>query len=310
MFEQDQVLLPNTWIVVRVDGRGFHKLSNHYAFTKPNDRRALDLMNAAAAHVVRSIADLCFAYGVSDEYSFVFDRSTTMFERRRDKLVSTVVSTFTAAYVLLWPHYFPSRSITQTPDQAVNASADQAGLDLAHLPTFDGRAVVYPTNANLRDYLSWRQVDCHINNLYNTTFWALVLQGGLSQTAAEEHLKGTVSGDKNEILFSRFGINYNAEPDMYKKGSCIFREYETPNLASPVQECEPSSPAAAEKLDGASLVADDGHGVPEKLSKTQQEKQRKAKAKAQVVVRHVDIIKDDFWQQHPWILSGQPPNRR
>lgn len=24
-FERDEILLPNTWIVVRIDGRGFHK---------------------------------------------------------------------------------------------------------------------------------------------------------------------------------------------------------------------------------------------------------------------------------------------
>ena len=29
----------------------------------------------------------------------------------------------------------------------------------------------------------------HINNLYNTTFWALVLQGGVDRTQAEEQLK-------------------------------------------------------------------------------------------------------------------------
>lgn len=264
-------------------------------------------MNAAAAHVVRSISDLCFAYGVSDEYSFVFDRSTSMFDRRRDKLVSTVVSTFTAAYVLLWPRFFTAPSNTPSLDQAVNDSDEQMGLDLAYLPTFDGRAVVYPTNANLRDYLSWRQVDCHINNLYNTTFWALVLQGGLSQTAAEEHLKGTVSSDKNEILFSRFGINYNTEPEMYKKGSCIFREYETDALEGEL----PST--ATEPGDRGSVAADEDtrpSDVPEKLSRTQQEKQRKAKARAQVVVRHVDIIKNEFWEQRPWILSGHPPRRR
>ena len=27
---------------------------------------------------------------------------------------------------------------------------------------------------NIKDYMRWRQVDCHINNLFNTTFWALV----------------------------------------------------------------------------------------------------------------------------------------
>ena len=47
-------------------------------------------------------------------------------------------------------------------------------------PVFDGRTVLYPSNQNIRDYLSWRQADCHINNLYNTTFWALILKAGLT----------------------------------------------------------------------------------------------------------------------------------
>jgi tRNA(His) guanylyltransferase len=70
-FEQPDVLLPNTWIVVRIDGRGFHKLSDRYGFIKPNDRRALDLMNAAAMEVMKELPDLCIAYGVSDEYRSV-----------------------------------------------------------------------------------------------------------------------------------------------------------------------------------------------------------------------------------------------
>jgi tRNA(His) guanylyltransferase len=44
--------------------------------------------------------------------------------------------------------------------------------------------VLYPSLKNVQDYLSWRQCDCHINNLYNTTFWALVKQGGLTQSEA------------------------------------------------------------------------------------------------------------------------------
>lgn len=38
------------------------------------------------------------------------------------------------------------------------------------LPSFDGRAVCYPSVQNLRDYMSWRQVDCkptkHPNSLH------------------------------------------------------------------------------------------------------------------------------------------------
>jgi hypothetical protein len=63
-------------------------------------------------------------------------------ECRGSKLVSTIVSTFTAYYVHLWPTYF--QDVPFTPP----------------LPSFDGRAVCYPSVQNLRDYMSWRQVDC------------------------------------------------------------------------------------------------------------------------------------------------------
>lgn len=66
--------------------------------------------------------------------------------RRASKLVSLVASLFSAAYVRFWPVHFPD-----TP--------------LAATPLFDGRAVLYPADSTLRDYLSWRQADTHINNL-------------------------------------------------------------------------------------------------------------------------------------------------
>jgi hypothetical protein len=41
---------------------------------------------------------------------------------------------------------------------------------------------------------------------------------------AEQKLKGTVSSDKNEILFKDFGINYNKEPECFKKGTILYRD--------------------------------------------------------------------------------------
>jgi len=73
----------------------------------------------------------------------------------------------------------------------------------------------------------------HINNLYNTSFWALVQKGGMEHRAAEQELSGTVSADKNEILFSRFGINYNNEPDIFKKGSVLYRDVSSAFPCSP-----------------------------------------------------------------------------
>ncbi|KAK3310242.1 Thg1 C terminal domain-containing protein, partial [Chaetomium strumarium] len=248
-FEQPDKLLPNTWIVIRVDGRGFTNFATKYGFEKPNDRRALELMNTAARAVMSELPDITIAYGVSDESSFVFHKSCSLFDRRSSKLVSTIVSAFTAYYVHFWPSHFPDTPLSPP------------------LPSFDGRAVCYPTVQNLQDYLSWRQVDCHINNLYNTTFWALIQQGGMDATEAEKKLKarGTLAADKNEILFSQFGINYNNEPEMYKKGSVVFRE-----------------------------------------SKTQTENDKKRRAKARIVVEHINVINRDFWDRRPWLLSNKP----
>ncbi|KAI1649904.1 tRNA guanylyltransferase [Daldinia loculata] len=271
-FEQVDHLLPNTWIVVRIDGRGFTKLCAKYNFEKPNDRRALDLMNAAAKAVVTEIHDISIAYGVSDEFSFVFHKTCTLFERRASKIVSTIVSTFTAYYIHLWSTYFPDTPLSPP------------------LPSFDGRAVCYPSVQNLRDYMSWRQVDCHINNLYNTTFWSLVqLPPGMDAKAAEQLLSGTLAADKHELLFSRFKINYNNEPEIFKKGSVIYRDYEL---------VEPGNHDVAKTADELAEAV--------RQSKTQDDKDKKRRAKAKVLVDHVDIIKDDFWERRPWILSNKP----
>ncbi|KAF5610289.1 tRNA(His) guanylyltransferase [Fusarium subglutinans] len=270
-FETADPLLPNTWIVVRVDGRGFTKMCAKYGFEKPNDRRALDLMNTAAKAVVTELPEITIAYGVSDEYSFVFHKACTLFDRRASKLVSTVVSTFTANYVYFWSTHFPDSPLSPP------------------LPSFDGRAVCYPSVQNLRDYMSWRQADCHINNLYNTCFWSLIQLGGLDNKEAESTLACTLAADKNEILFSRFSINYNNEPEIYRKGSVIFRDYEL---------VDPDSHNAMQTIDS--------QAEPVEQSKSQKKKDKKSRNKARVVVEHMDIIKDDFWNQRPWLLSNKP----
>ncbi len=44
------------------------RLCAKYGFEKPNDRRALELMNSAARAVMTDIPDITLAYGISDEY--------------------------------------------------------------------------------------------------------------------------------------------------------------------------------------------------------------------------------------------------
>jgi tRNA(His) 5'-end guanylyltransferase len=50
-----------------------------------------------------------------------------------------------------WPKFFlPTETETQSHSEAV---------ELTYPPSFDGRITIYPTEKEVRDYFSWRQVD-------------------------------------------------------------------------------------------------------------------------------------------------------
>ncbi|CAM0880632.1 unnamed protein product [Alopecurus aequalis] len=248
-FEFDRRLPASNWIVVRIDGCHFHRFSKMHAFEKPNDENALRLMNTCATSLLEKFPDIVFAYGVSDEYSFVFREDTEFYQRRESKILSLCVSYFTSAYVLKWKDFFPDN-------------------DLEELPYFDGRVVCYPNMKTIRDYLAWRQVDCHINNQYNTCFWMLV-KSGKTEKEAQQNLKGTFSKDKNELLLQQFQVNYNDEPAMFRKGSSVYRD----------------------KVE--TKVKTDDYGNP--IIRT----------RLAITVSNFDIIGAEFWEKHQYILREE-----
>eukprot|EP00731_Ephydatia_muelleri_P029772 Em0021g295a len=255
-------------MVVRLDGRCFHRFSEQHNFEKPNDDRALGLMNKCAEAVFREFSDIVIAYGQSDEYSFVFRKDTNVFTRRESKIVSTLASFFAASFVFHWSEFFPT-------------------VTLLYPPTFDGRIVLYPSRDNIRDYLNWRQADCHINNLYNTCFWKLV-HSGLTTADAEKKLYGTVSSDKNELLFTQFDTNYNDLPQMHRKGTIIIWD-----IAEGGQlDCNSSLTSTP----SATIITS---GTEAATLTTPITGSRKRK---ELVQLHDDIIGDAFWCDHPRIL--------
>lgn len=161
-FERDDRCLPNSWIVVRVDTKSSAKFAELHGFDKPNDKKALDLMVRAAVNVMEELRDICLAYGHGTEYSFVFRKDTSCFNRQSAKIMSTVNSLFTSAYVYYWNSIF---GITQ----------------LKYPPGFDSVIIVFPSESNLKDYLSWRQSELQTKNLFNTLFWALISKGNRTE---------------------------------------------------------------------------------------------------------------------------------
>jgi len=84
-FELPDPLLPGTFALLRLDGHSFHRCGRHrkiyvvfsnllirfsdkHGFTKPNDVRALQLMDHAAKDVMTEYPDIVLAFGESDEF--------------------------------------------------------------------------------------------------------------------------------------------------------------------------------------------------------------------------------------------------
>jgi tRNA(His) guanylyltransferase len=256
-----------------------------YNYEKPNDLRGLLLMNRAAEDVVKAFPDIWLAYGQSDEYSFVLQKNSTLFGRRAEKIVSCIVSCFSSSFALNFTEFFKDQKL-QT------------------VPMFDGRCICYPTDQNLRDYLSWRQADCHVNNLYNTCFWQLVLVDKITTEEAHKQLKGTLSGQKNELLFSKYKINYNSLEAIYRKGTILLRSVKPPVVKVPKpknvnknKEDDKSLPieevkvAESEPINPKDLIEDKKSLDETKIPVTIPE----VEIKPSIVILHEDLIGDAFW---------------
>jgi tRNA(His) guanylyltransferase len=203
-FEVNDALSPETYIVIRIDGRGFRRFTDEHLFEKPVDARGLALMNAAAAAVMREWGDIIFAYGHSDEYSFALPPRATVFGRRASKLSSGIASLFAAEYVRLWSLFMGE------------------AMPLQRAPAFDARAISYPRLRHVCDYFRWRAADAHVNALYNEVFWRLIKVRGLDPVAAHKCLVGTVAEAKHELLYE-MGFNYAKAPAATRRGTALAR---------------------------------------------------------------------------------------
>lgn len=74
---------------------------------------------------------------------------------------------------------------------------------------------------------------------------------GVSKQDAQVALKGTTSGDKNELLFSRFDTNYNEIPQRFRKGTTLFRARPTAVVPQGPGRSQQPTPHDSKAADGA-----------------------------------------------------------
>jgi tRNA(His) guanylyltransferase len=194
----DRCVLPDIYIVARVDGRSFTKLTKEvHHFEAPFDARFRDMMLDTAEHLMTCGFRIIFAYTQSDEISLLFHRDEESFGRKTRKLNSIL---------------------------AGEASANFS-LQLGAVGAFDCRICELPTVARVRDYFRWRNEDAHRNALGAHCYWMLRKDGN-GVADATTQLKGMSIAEKNELLFQR-GINFNDLPLWQRRGVGLYwEEYE------------------------------------------------------------------------------------
>ncbi|EAY25417.1 tRNA(His) guanylyltransferase Thg1 family protein [Microscilla marina] len=185
----DFLVLPNVYMVARLDGRGFTKLTKqNLSLETPFDVRFKDYMIATTTHLMTCGFKFVYGYTESDEISLLFDLEENIFGRKTRKLVSLLAAEASAKFALL----------------------------INQVASFDCRISQLPRKQDVIDYFRWRNEDAFRNSLNAHCYWMLRKQG-ISAKKANDEVTGLSVAQKNELLFQA-GINFNDLPLWQKRG--------------------------------------------------------------------------------------------
>ena len=204
----DYCVLPEIYIVVRVDGRSFTRLTKEtHKFDVPFDIKFRDYMVETAKHLMNCGFKVMYGYTESDEISLLLHRDENLFGRKARKLVSVFAGEASAKFSVL----------------------------IGEAVCFDARISELPTKELVVDYFRWRNEDAHRNALNSHCYWML-RQNGKTATEATDFLNGMSVASKNELLFQN-GINFNDIPNWQKRGIGLYwGEYEKESVNPKTQE--------------------------------------------------------------------------
>lgn len=200
---------PNIYMVARIDGRSFTRLTKErHKFERPFDEKFRDMMVETTKHLMTCGFKVVYGFTESDEISLLFDLEETAFGRKTRKYNSVLAGEASAKFSLL----------------------------LGDLGAFDCRISQLPRVQDVVDYFRWRNEDAHRNALNAHCYWLLRRQGHSARKATKA-IEGKSVADKNELLFQH-NLNFNDFPSWQKRGIGLYwREFEKLGW-NPVKEQE------------------------------------------------------------------------
>lgn len=189
----DFCIPPEQYIVVRLDGKGFTRLTKDvWNFEAPFDIKFRDLMVDTTEHLMSCGFNILFGYTQSDEISLLFHPQEESFNRKTRKIISILAAEASAKFSLLHQK----------------------------IAVFDARICILPNTKVVEDYFRWRHEDAHRNALNAHCYWMLRKEGE-SVKVATSQVKGLNRQEKHNLLFSR-EINFNDLPSWQKRGTGLY----------------------------------------------------------------------------------------
>ena len=189
-FEQsmDQYILPDTYVVVRLDGRSFSKFTSE-RFEKPFDIKFRNMMIDVVKHLMtKSGFKIIYGYTESDEISLLFHPEDNTFDHKVRKINTTLAGEASAVF----------------------------SIKINEIVSFDCRVIPLPNIDRVLDYFVWRQKDSYRNSLNGYCYWTLI-DHGLSRRAATKELDNKNNSYKHNLLY-KFNINYSNVDSWEKYG--------------------------------------------------------------------------------------------
>lgn len=180
-----------SWTLMRLDGRAFHTYTQD--LERPYDAAFAADMDATALALCREMSGVAFAYVQSDE-------------------ISLLLTDFASHTTEPWMGGNIAKLLSLSAGIASATFNDLRRGD-GPLGIFDSRVWSMSDPAEVGNYFLWRQRDATKNSISMAA----------SAHFPEKRLHGLSSGQRQELLWSEAGVNWNDYPDGFKRGRVLHR---------------------------------------------------------------------------------------
>lgn len=219
-------LMRRTPVAIRIDGKAFHTFTRN--FDKPFDEVLIESMYKTMKYLCENIQGCVLGYTQSDEITLILVdykklNSSAWFDYEVQKMCSIAASMATMAFnkyfyqeALEW--YNKMKPIALADEQAVVARLQVYKQAAEKGAMFDARCFNIPKE-EVTNLLYWRQVDAARNSIQ------MVARAYFSHAECQD--KNTT--DLQEMLFQKYGINWNDYPVNLKRGACCSKVWNFKN---------------------------------------------------------------------------------